>query len=146
MDMKNKSKEVAVVVVTYNRKELLKEALNALVEQNYNNIKVIIADNASTDGTKEYIADVLKDKRFLYFNTGANLGGAGGFNFGMKKAVELGADYIWIMDDDCIVHKDSLESLLNFAKEQNDDFGYLSSVVRWKDGSICKMKDRKSVV
>lgn len=143
MDMKNKSKEVAVVVVTYNRKELLKEALNALVEQNYNNIKVIIADNASTDGTKEYIADVLKDKRFLYFNTGANLGGAGGFNFGMKKAVELGADYIWIMDDDCIVHKDSLESLLNFAKEQNDDFGYLSSVVRWKDGSICKMNNQK---
>lgn len=136
-------KSVAVVVVTYNRKVLLKEALTALSQQNYKNIKILVIDNCSTDGTKEHIDDVLKDDRFVYINTGANLGGAGGFNFGMKEAIKLGADYIWVMDDDCIVREDSLEKLVAFAKEKNDDFGYLSSVVRWKDNSICKMNHQK---
>ncbi len=136
-------KNVAIVVVTYNRKELLKEALTALSNQSYKEVKILVIDNCSTDGTKEHIEEVLKDDRFVYINTGANLGGAGGFNFGMKEAIKLGADYIWVMDDDCIVHEDSLEKLLAFAKEKNDDFGYLSSVVHWKDGSICKMNHQK---
>ena len=143
--MKDKNNEcsVTIIVVTYNRKELLKEALTALGSQSYKNVKVLVVDNCSTDGTKDYIKDVLKDNRFVYLNTGSNLGGAGGFNYGMKEAVKLGSDYIWVMDDDCIVHEDSLEKLLKFAKEKNDDFGYLSSVVRWKDGSICKMNHQK---
>ena len=140
---KNKSKQVSAVVVTYNRKELLKESLIALGSQNYKNVKILVIDNCSTDGTKDYIKDVLKDERFVYINTGANLGGAGGFNFGMKEAVKLGSDYIWVMDDDCIVHEDSLEKLVKFAEEKKDDFGYLSSVVRWTDGSICKMNQQK---
>lgn len=136
MDKQENNKSIAVVVVTYNRKVLLKEALEAIANQNVKDIKVLVVDNASTDGTKEYIAEALTDSRFSYLNTGANLGGAGGFNFGIKEAVKLGCDYIWIMDDDCIVHKDSLEKLLQFAKEKNDDFGFLSSVVKWTDGSI----------
>ena len=143
MKEQGKNKSIAIVVVTYNRKVLLKEALDAIANQNVKDVKVIVVDNASTDGTQEYIADVLKDSRFSFLNTGVNLGGAGGFNFGIKEAVKLGCDYIWIMDDDCIVHKDSLEKLLQFAKEKNDDFGFLSSVVKWTDDSICRMNIQK---
>lgn len=133
------NKKVIAVVVTYNRKELLKEAIEALLNQEYNNCDILIVDNASTDGTREYIDELLKDARVHYENTGANLGGAGGFNFGMRKAVEMGCDFVWVMDDDCIVHKDSLTELLNADKKLNGNYGFLSSKVLWKDNSICKM-------
>lgn len=132
-------KKVIAVVVTYNRKELLVEAINALKSIDYVNLEILVIDNASTDGTKEYINDLVDNIKIKYFNTGSNLGGAGGFNYGIKKAVEIGCDYIWIMDDDCIVRKDSLNPLLEKAKQLNDDFGYLSSNVKWIDGSQCKM-------
>ena len=133
------NRKVIAVVVTYNRKELLKEAIEALLNQEYNNCDILIVDNASTDGTKEYIDELLKNTRVHYENTGANLGGAGGFNYGMKRACQMGCDYVWVMDDDCIVHKDSLTELLNADKQLNGNYGFLSSKVLWKDGSICKM-------
>ncbi len=139
----NQGKKVIAVVVTYNRKELLKECINALLQQDYDNCDILVVDNASTDGTKEFIADELQNNKVHYVNTGANLGGAGGFNCGMKKACELGCDFIWIMDDDCIVHKDSLTELINADKELKEDYGFLSSKVLWKDNSICKMNIQK---
>ena len=125
-------KKVMAVVVTYNRKELLKESIKALLEQDYNNCHILIVDNASTDGTKEFIEEEIQNSKVNYVNTGANLGGAGGFNFGMKKAHELGCEFIWLMDDDCIVHKDSLTELINADKELNGNYGFLSSKVLWK--------------
>lgn len=139
----SQDKKVIAVIVTYNRKELLKECINALLQQDYNNCDILIVDNDSTDGTKEFIADELQNNRVYYTNTGANLGGAGGFNYGMKKACELGCDFIWVMDDDCIVHKDSLTELINADKELKENYGFLSSKVLWKDDSICKMNIQK---
>lgn len=136
-------KKVIAVIVTYNRKELLKECINALLQQDYNNCDILVVDNASTDGTKDFILEELQNNKVHYENTGSNLGGAGGFNFGMKKACELGCDFIWVMDDDCIVHKNSLIELINADKELNGNYGFLSSKVLWKDGSICKMNIQK---
>ena len=133
------SKKVIAVIVTYNRKKLLKESIEAILKQDYKNCDVLIVDNASTDGTKGHIKELLKNGRVHYMNTGANLGGAGGFNYGIKKAYELGCDFIWVMDDDCIVHKDSLIKLLIANNKLQGKYGFLSSKVLWKDGSICRM-------
>lgn len=65
--------------------------------------------------------------------------GAGGFNYGIRKAYEAGADYIWIMDDDTMVHHDSLTQLLKIADGISDNFGWLSSVALWTDGNPCIM-------
>lgn len=139
----NDKKKVMAIVVTYNRKELLKECINALISQNYKNCEILIIDNASTDGTKELIDKEFNNNKIHYKNTGSNLGGAGGFNYGMKEAYKLGCDYMWIMDDDCIVHKDSLEKLMEADKELNSNYGFLSSKVLWKDDSICVMNIQK---
>ena len=136
-------KKVIAVIVTYNRKELLKESIEALLKQNYKNCDVLIVDNASTDGTYEYINELLKDNRVIYLNTGANLGGAGGFNYGIKEAYKRDCDYIWVMDDDCIVHKDTLEKFIEADKKLNGEYGFLSSKVLWKDGELCKMNIQK---
>lgn len=131
--------KVIAVIVTYNRRELLKECIEALLNQDYKNCYILIVDNASTDGTKEYIKDYLDNEKVIYKNTGANLGGAGGFSFGMKEAYNIGCEYIWLMDDDCIVHKESLVKLLEADRSLKGDYGFLASKVLWKDGTICKM-------
>lgn len=143
---KNKStyKDVCAIVVTYNRKELLRENIMALKAQTYKHLTILIIDNASTDGTKEYIADLVDDAKVKYFNTGANLGGAGGFNYGMKQAVLMGCDYVWVMDDDCIPNIDSLNALYENAQKLDNNFGYLSSKVLWKDGTPCRMNIQKT--
>lgn len=133
-------KKVIAVIVTYNRKVLLKESIEALLNQNYKNCDILVIDNASIDGTYDYIKDIIENNdKVKYVNTGANLGGAGGFNFGIKEAYNIGCDYIWLMDDDCIVHNNTLEKLIEADKNLNGKYGFLASKVLWKDGNICKM-------
>ena len=140
--MTQQESKVAVVVVTYNRKNMLTECLEALLKQDRRDTVIIVVDNASTDGTGEMLTNGYAG-RIVYCNTGANLGGAGGFNLGMKKALETGCKYIWLMDDDCVVNDSSLPCLLKAAAELNDEFGFLSSRVLWTDGSLCNMNIQK---
>ncbi len=130
---------VVAVVVTYNRKNLLRESIEALIKQHYDDLRILVVDNNSTDGTYNYIEELINNKRVCYSNTGANLGGAGGFNYGIRMAVEMGADYVWVMDDDCIVHDDTLIKLLDVSENLKGKYGFLSSKVLWKDGNICEM-------
>lgn len=130
--------KVTAVVVTYNRLELLKENINALLIQKYNNFDIMIIDNASTDGTEKYVRGIDNNK-IKYINTGSNLGGAGGFSFGVRQAIEKGYDYAWLMDDDTIPSSEALDSFMNKVNKFRGEFSYLASVVRWKDGLLCEM-------
>lgn len=131
--------KIIALVVTYNRKELLKENLEALLSQSFTDFDILVVDNASTDGTKEFMDNYKENSKIIYENTGANLGGAGGFHYGIKKAVELGYEFCWLMDDDTIAKKDSLQKLVEKAQELQNEFSYLCSYVEWTDGSPCKM-------
>ena len=133
-----KMSKVAAVVVTYNRKDLLKENIEALLKQSVHTFDIIIVDNASTDGTFKSIQSVIGSNCVQYVNTGKNLGGAGGFSFGIKRAVELGYEHIWIMDDDTIPNETALEKLLNVANE-NNEYGFIASTVLWTDGTWNQM-------
>ncbi|WP_368900159.1 glycosyltransferase [Mixta calida] len=105
------NKKVVAVIVTYNRKELLKKVIDAIANQSYPLEKVLIIDNNSSDGTYEYIAEQLNDV-IEYKNTGGNLGGAGGFHFGFQEAEKYQYDYLWLMDDDLMPAQSCLELLL----------------------------------
>ncbi len=141
--MKNK---IAAVVVTYNRKELLKENIESLLTQKPNVPDILIVDNHSTDGTKEFVREYIDNGSIEYCDTGANLGGAGGFNFGMRKAVELGYEFVWVMDDDCMPTENALEELVKTDRELNGNYGFLSSKVLWKDGSLCAMNRQRDTL
>ena len=132
-------KKIVAIVVTYNRKELLLECLRALLTQSVNEFDIFVIDNASTDGTADALKELIADERVQYYNTGSNIGGAGGFNFGLRRAYELDYDYYWLMDDDTIPTVSSLEKLLSAANYLQDDFGFLYSYAQWIDGSICYM-------
>ena len=142
-NMKNKS---VAVVVTYNRKELLDQCIDRLLKQKYRSCDIIVVDNASTDGTQEMIINKYDVPEMLYINTGANLGGAGGFQYGVKKAVLLGYEYIWIMDDDTLPERNALHELFKVDQMLNGNWGFLSSVAYWTDGSICRMNIQKKTI
>ena len=83
------ARNVAAIVVTYNRLPLLKQCLAALRAQTVQGFTVLLVDNASTDGTADYIK-TLAMPGLVCRNPGENLGGAGGFAYGIRAAVELG--------------------------------------------------------
>ena len=130
---------IVAIIVTFNRKELLGEAIEALCSQTIQSFDIMVVDNASTDGTKEYIFSYVNNGTIQYFNTGKNIGGAGGFHFGMKKALMENYDYIWLMDDDTIPDKDCLENLVKAKEILHNQFSFLSSYVYWIDHSPCVM-------
>ena len=115
---------IAAVVVTFNRKQLLTQCLNALLSQTRVPDKIFVIDNASSDGTEE----LLKEKGYLdktiveYVQLSENTGGAGGFYEGMKRAYEANYDWLWLMDDDGYSAPDCLEELLA-AKDNLDVVG-----------------------
>lgn len=136
---------VAAVIVTYNRCELLLECIDHLLKQSFvKMLDVLVIDNASTDNTRARLDSYIQRGAITYINTGANLGGAGGFQYGIREATERGYRWAWVMDDDCIPREDSLEALIKADKELNGNYGFLSSKVLWRDGSLCVMNRQRT--
>ena len=108
------SERVCAVIVTYNRKALLRECLKAVLSQTRPPDHVLVVDNASTDGTPEMLQEEFPQVEVLRLPE--NQGGAGGFHEGMKRAYEQGVDWLWLMDDDTIPKAKALEALLEAAR------------------------------
>lgn len=107
------SEKVAAVVVTYNRLELLKKVIDGLRNQTYKLDKIIVVNNASTDGTSQW----LSSQGDLEIINQDNLGSSGGQYSGSVFAYQNGYDWIWQMDDDVVADKYCLENLFKFADE-----------------------------
>ncbi len=104
--------KVAALVVTYNRLDLLKESLNAVLNQTRKPDAVYVVDNASTDGTYEYLKGI---EGLKVIRMDENVGGAGGFKAGMKRIIcDGGFDWIWLMDDDAVPFRNALQTLIEF--------------------------------
>ena len=131
-------KKVLAIIVTHNRKELLNECIDALLSQNFP-CDILIIDNDSNDGTKDLVfQNYANNNKITYRRLNENIGGAGGYNFGLKEACKKNYDYFWLMDDDCIVNKDSLDKLIEADETLGGNWGFLSSKVLWIDGTPCK--------
>ncbi|GAA1749590.1 glycosyltransferase [Agromyces humatus] len=123
---------VVAVVVAYNRAELLAEVLASLAAQRTPLTRVVVVDNASTDGSAEVAraAGELVDLVSLSRNTG----GAGGFAAGMAVALaDHEPDWLWLMDDDTVPTEGALAELL--AAVEGTDAVVAGSRVVWHDGS-----------
>lgn len=142
--MNGVGKAVVAVVVTHNRLKLLLECLECLSKQTFRDMDVLVIDNASDDGTGEALAPMAERGELLYENTGGNLGGAGGFQWGLRSAAKRGYAYAWLMDDDSMPEADALKTLMDAAHELGD-FGYLSGLTLWTDGSLCRMNVQRDM-
>ncbi len=137
-------KRTAAVIVTYNRAEKLRHCLDAVIAQDASEAPdIIVVDNHSSDHTAECVHSFTDGRQsgpaVHYFDTGHNAGGAGGFAFGITRAEELGYDYVWLMDDDCVPKPSALRRLYEADRALGGDYGFLSSRVLWKDGTLCAM-------
>jgi rhamnopyranosyl-N-acetylglucosaminyl-diphospho-decaprenol beta-1,3/1,4-galactofuranosyltransferase len=102
---------VAVVVVTYNRADLLVGMLDGLAAQTHQPDAVYVVDNASSDHTREVLR-TRSDLPLHVTHSEENLGGAGGFHLGVEQAFLAGHDRIWLMDDDVVPAPECLAVLL----------------------------------
>lgn len=127
-----KKAEVIAVIVTYNRLNMLKQCVNAVLNQSYKSLDLVIVDNASTDGTEGYVKS-LKEKRIKYIKLKKNEGGAGGFHRGIKEAYIKGAKWIWVMDDDVIPDKFALDELMKATTIPKKEASFFASTVMSMD-------------
>lgn len=143
------SPTVTAVVVTYNRLDKLKNVLSALEDQTLPPSELVVVDNASTDGTGDFLASYASEQHggmsVKVISCAENLGGAGGFSAGMKSGYDSGSDFVWIFDDDGYPEPDALEKLIQGYNGAVDELGpdvpYACSVVKFIDGSICEMNN-----
>lgn len=111
---------LAAVIVTFNRKKMLVDNIEMLLQQKRVIDKIFIIDNCSTDGTYDYLTEKgwLNTEQFVYVKTKSNIGGAGGFYTGIKTAYEDGADWILLMDDDGrAADENTFQILMNAAEK-----------------------------
>ena len=130
---------VVAVVVTYNRRELLQTTLEGIVAGTRVPDAVVIVDNASTDGTAEFLQQYQSPVSIDVVSLNTNVGGAGGFVVGMERAVlDHGADHVWIMDDDTEPQANALREALDVSESYQQETGeapaFIASRVVWTDG------------
>jgi len=106
------AESVAVVVVTFNRAELLSGMLDGLAAQTRRPDLVLVVDNASTDETRA-VLEARTDLPLEALHLDVNTGGAGGFHTGLGAAHERGYDRFWLMDDDVVPAPDCLAVLMS---------------------------------
>ena len=128
----NSIDKLAIVVVTYKRQELLENLFHSFECLNECPWRIVVVDNEQSDQTRELVVRLETDLtnrwgkaekdaegnefHVVYAPQDENLGGAGGFSAGVKKAYELGAQWFWVMDDDVETVPESIDRLAPWTK------------------------------
>lgn len=109
---------ISVVILNYKIKDITLACLESLKKSDYQNLKIILVDNNSQDGIEEE-AKNLKD--IIFIQTGKNNGYTGGNNIGIKKALEINSDFVFVLNPDTEIQKDTISKLFEGLIENNAD-------------------------
>ena len=140
------SPRLAAVVVSHNRKFQLRRTVTRLLEQGVDHL--VVVDNASTDGTRDWLARQRDPRLHLILNT-RNQGGAGGFERGLRAAMALyDPDWVVVMDDDARPQPGAITRFRALAARQRaaqargtvpaQGWEALAGGVFYPDGEICE--------
>lgn len=146
--------KVGIVLVTFNRIDDLKKTLLAYDSQIVKPQFVLVVDNNSTDGTKEYLNEWEKQSsEFCHYvlSLSENIGGSGGFYMGMKEALNHQCDWIFVADDDAVPHKAMLKELVDFSNTHMEEMDQISALCtsvnnKGKCSGIHRCRIRKSIL
>lgn len=114
------NRKVSIILPTYNRAYILKNAINSILNQTYTNFELIIVDDGSTDNTCELV-NSFNDSRIVYYYTKINQGASAARNYGIEKA---SCDFIAFEDSDDTWRPQKLEKQMK-AFEKSDDIGFV---------------------
>lgn len=135
---------VTAVLVAYNRRELVSEALAGLASQRRPVDRLIVVNNASDDGSAEVIDERVAELMAVGIDAAVihlseNTGGAGGFAVGIAAALvgQRQTDWVWVMDDDTVPSPGALAGALaahaRYIEGGQDDLVVMGSRVVWTD-------------
>jgi len=114
--------KVFIIILNWNGWSDTLECLKSLESNDYLNCQVVIVDNGSKNRPE------LSDSKIKIIYNKKNLGFSGGNNVGIKYALDRGADYVLLLNNDVIVSPDFLTKLIK-AGESNEKFGFLGSKI-----------------
>ena len=123
--IKNNMASVFIIILNYNGIKDTLELLDNIVKLDYSNYKIIVIDNASSDGSN---LELKKITNIDLIENNKNLGFVGGNNIGIKFALKQKADYILLLNNDTIVESDFLAKLVN-AMESDSGIGLTGSKI-----------------
>jgi len=150
--MNNKLPFVVVLLLTYNGKKLLQDSIPTYLKNNYSNFKVVVIDNGSSNGTKDFVKSHFPEVDLIRLDK--NRGYSGGFNFGLQYSTkDLNADFVLVSNDDVIADKNLISQLVEVANT-NNQIGFVTGKVFFynsdSEGNILqtvgKMSDSYSIV
>ncbi len=125
---------VGIVLLTYNQLDYTKDCIQSIMENTYYNYRVIVVDNFSKDGTDVYF-NHLADNKIKYIRNDENWGFATGNNIGIRFCFNNHFDYVLVMNNDVLVDRDFLTTLVNSANNQNGDFVMSGKILYQHDKS-----------
>lgn len=126
------------LIVTYNRKDKLVEAVNSLLSQSESPIRIILIDNHSTDGTEQKLEEegLLDNNKIVYVKMPQNYGGSGGFYYGIKEAMKYDDfDFLSLSDDDAI-YKHNFFELISKYQKAHPNVKAFCGTVQYENGTI----------
>jgi GT2 family glycosyltransferase len=123
---------VGVVILNYNGKALAEQCIRSVLNSPYPNKEIILVDNASTDGSFEYLRSVFAN--VICVANPENLGVGGGRNRGFREAILRGADYVLSLDNDTRIVSNLIDALVAVA-ESDPRIGVVGPKTYMDDGS-----------
>lgn len=109
--------KVAAIIIAFNRNELLKRAIQAIQGQSRQVDSILVVDNAKLSSTRKLCLKM----QTKYIQGDESWGSAGGFARGISEAIDLGFEYLWLLDDDGYPDRDCLSVLLKALNSEAFD-------------------------
>ncbi len=123
--------KVIVLILSYNGKELLEDSVSTYLANDYPNFEVVVVDNGSSDGTKEYVEQHFPAAKVVRLEQ--NRGYSGGFNFGLDYAfVQQKADFVVITNNDVKVDSGIVSALTEVAHKE-EKVGFVTGKAYYYD-------------
>jgi GT2 family glycosyltransferase len=123
---------VDVVVLNWNGWRDTVRCVESLERLDYPHYRIVVVDNGSTDGSPGRLRASCRTATVV--ETHRNLGFAGGNNVGLRYALEAGAHYVWVLNNDTVVDARALSALVR-AAEGDPAVGVVGAVIWAMDGS-----------
>lgn len=125
---------ILIIIVTWNKQQYVLDLLQSLSHiQVKADLDIVVIDNASEDNTVKLLKQQHPNVHLIC--NSENVGGTGGFNTGLAYAFDQPEDkyqYLWLLDNDVVVHQQALQALLT-TLQQNDDIAVAGSTMMQLD-------------